>query len=167
MIFFATSPHNALCQSTPPPPRLETIPSPPPVDQPFDADVYLSANPSSIAFYNNDVVVAGNIVTVKFNSGCGFICPGGGTYYGPFRLHLPALSRGSYTLRIIDGIFPTFVYAEFSLGIGLSSPIPLPAYDRRTLAFLIALMALLACAALRKSRNAPTHSTTDSGNVHD
>ncbi len=166
IIFFATFPHIALSQSTSPSPRLATIPSPPPVNQPFDADVYLSANPSSIAFYHNDVTITGNVVTAKFGSGCGFICPGGGPYYGPFRLHLPALSRGSYTLRIIDGTFPTFVYAEFSLGIGLSPPIPLPAYDQQTLAFLSALMAMLACVALRKSRNAPTHSTSDSGNIH-
>lgn len=161
MMFVALLPLEAMCQSISPPPKLVTIPSPVPVNQAFDADVYFLTTAAPLAFYNDDVVIVGSTITAYFDSGCGFICPGGQAY-GPFRLHLPALQQGRYTLRIIDGTFHTHVYAEFSLAVGVPAVDPVPARDPRALVFLIVLFLLFTCMVLRRSTSPSTSSTLDS-----
>jgi hypothetical protein len=153
-ILFAIIPRVAPCQSVPPPPRLETSPSPAPVDTPFHAILYMFANPSSLAFYGDTPTVAGSVITVHFDSGCGFLCPGE-TAYASFPLDMPALAKGLYTVRVVDAVFPTYVYAELPLAVGIaSSSIPLPASSPWAINLLILIIALCALrAAHRRARD--------------
>lgn len=103
------------------PPRLESIPSPAPVNTPFNAIVSLPASPASIGFFGTDLVqIDGNTITARFQSGCGFICPGGGEpAYTGFALQLPALAAGNYTLKVVEPVFTgEYVWATLPLTIG-------------------------------------------------
>jgi hypothetical protein len=118
---------SAQCQSVLP--RLETIPAPAPVGEPFYAVVSLPANTAALGFYGlfpqpDMLQIDGNSITARFESGCGFICPGGGLSYAGFPLPVPALPAGPYQLTIVDATFPEYVWGTFPLTIG---PGPAPA----------------------------------------
>ena len=108
----------AACQNLQP--RLETIPSPAPVGDPFYAIVSLPANPAAIGFYftYDNLKIEGNLITAVFDSGCGFICPGGGLFYTGFPLPMPALKAGHYQLMVVDAAFPAYTWATLPLTIG-------------------------------------------------
>ena len=148
-LLLAIIPRIAPCQETPPPPRLETSPSPAPI-APFHAILRMFANPLSLAFNGDTPTVAGSVITVHFDSGCGFLCPGE-MAYASFPLDMPALSRGLYTVRVIDAASPTYVYAELPLAVGIAtSSIPLPASSPWAISLIILLIALSALRAAHR-----------------
>jgi hypothetical protein len=112
VILLSALPKFALCQSSPTP-QLVTIPSPPPVDQPFEADAYFfgSTPPGSFS-----ISTAANVITAQYYTECPSACPG--NIYGLHRLQLPALQSGSYTLKIVDPNNSAHLFAQFPLVIG-------------------------------------------------
>lgn len=105
-------------------PTFFTDPRYPPAGQPFDAMFRVYAHAAAIGFWSDAPYdISGNTITVAFDSGCGFICPGGSFYYRSFHLHLPALPAGRYTIRFVDGVD---LNAQFPLIVGGTAPVGAP-----------------------------------------
>ena len=150
---FALTAGNTNAQSYTPgyPPSFSTVPTNPPAWQPFQLSVRAFAVASAMGpTYTN---VSGNEISVFFDYGCGFICPGGGgPFYHPYSIAIPPLAEGTYTVRFIAGGEPVETYS-FVVG-GASTPISTPATGFTSLVILSLLLALAAAmTGLRATRS--------------
>lgn len=129
-----------------PPPTLTTNPSPAPANQAFEAVFHYYWMPSAFGVRQDSIQIDGNTITMRFDHGCGFICPGTQVYAG-FPFQLPPLAPGTYHLRIFD-VSGDDVLAEFSLRIGAT---PIPTSSRFSL-YALALL-LLVVGSMYETRN--------------
>ena len=129
-------------------PALATVPSPPPANRPFRATFSFTwfAGAWGVTA-GNPITVAGSTITVPFDLGCGFICPGGQSY-SAFAFDMPALAAGNYRLRMVDAANPTQILAEFPLVVGATD---VPTSGSVSLMLMI-LVLFLAAACDRRRR---------------
>lgn len=145
LVFAATAamlPVPALAQI--PAPALTTTIVPPPANQPFAAAFHYYAHPTAFGFNGfggPNIAISGNTITLLFDGGCGFICPGG-PVYATFPFTMPALQSGRYRVRIVTGITSPTELAAFDLDVGATAT-AVPAGSGSAMALLIALLALL------------------------
>ena len=143
-----------------PNPTLTTTPNPPPADQEFAATFYFSANPAASGFWGEahpPSQINGNVITIAFDEGCGFLCPPGEPEYRAFPFTMPALPAGNYVVRFAAGLDSTSnVLAEFDINVGngVVGPVALHVGGTGSL-LLAALMILLATAFLRPAHQNP------------
>jgi hypothetical protein len=112
----ALTPLSGWCQSALVPeffPGTDSIPS----DLAYVAQAYFFGTPSGNAI--TDIVVAGNVITAKFDPACSTTCPA--STYAQHYLDLPALAQGSYNLNIVAASNPSLVLAQFPLVVGSQS----------------------------------------------
>jgi hypothetical protein len=131
-----------VCAQSEPPPALTTVPAPPPAGRPFEADFHYFWYGAAFGIVQDRITVDGATVTVPFNHGCGFICPGTRAYLA-FPFQMPALEAGSYRINIVyagDDMTPV---ASFPLAVG--AVVATPASSRFSLMVLALLAATLAC----------------------
>ena len=129
-------------------PALATTPSPAPANRPFRAAFSFTWFPGAFGVTaGNPIMVSGNTITVPFDLGCGFICPGGQSY-SAFAFDMPALAAGSYRVRMVDAVNPNQMLAEFPLVVGVTD---VPASGSVSLMLLI-LVLFLAAARDRRRR---------------
>ena len=119
-------------------PAFTTHPPNPQANQPFMATFYYTWNPAALGFSWSHPVISGNTITLRFESGCGFLCPGNNNVYWPFEERMPALPAGTYTVDIVS-LGRTI--ATFSLVVGASDPAAIPASG--PLALLVAAASLV------------------------
>ncbi len=106
-----------------PPPEFRTIPTPAPPDQPFNAVFSVYTFSSSFGIWNPPIIeISGNQLTVLFDHGCGFICPGGMSYR-EFPFLMPSLPAGTYTIAFVEGeTGPTIAEFDFTVAVGAPEP---------------------------------------------
>lgn len=128
-------------------PWLSTTPNPPPADQEFPAVFHITTNPSTIGFWSERPwsVVNGNVVTILFDPGCGWLCGGGEDTYNAFPFTMPALPAGTYVVRFALGFeSSSTVFAEFTInvgqGAGTSTALPISESAIALLGLLILLL---------------------------
>lgn len=126
-------------------PTFVTTPAYPVANVPFDATFHYTWNPAALGFYpfGGGPTVSGNTITLHFERGCGFICPGGNyNVYWPYRVRMPALPAGNYTVNIIS---LNEVIGTFNIIIGAQATNEIPALSRLALLGLAALLVLASC----------------------
>ncbi|HOV56963.1 MAG TPA: hypothetical protein PLN91_03710 [Rhodanobacteraceae bacterium] len=122
-------------------PALATMPSPPPANRPFRATFSFTWFAGAFGVTaGNPITVSGSNITVPFDLGCGFICPGGQSY-SAFAFDMPALAAGSYRVRMVDAANPTQLLAEFPLVVGVTD---VPASGPVSLMLMILVLFLAA-----------------------
>lgn len=129
------------------PPAFHATPASPAPGQPFQGT--LSIYWYSTAFgVTSTPDVSGNTVTVQFDLGCGFICPGERRYHD-FTFAMPALPAGPYVVRVVSG---NDMIGTFPLIVG-GAPPP-AAFTAPTLGIVsaAALALLLLAAGLRRRK---------------
>jgi hypothetical protein len=137
------------------PPQLVTIPSPPPTDQPFQAQVYLTSN-RGFAGFDVPVYMIGNVITAGFDTECPISpCFTGDSGYWPFTVEIPPLGPGDYILNVVVEGSPVPI-AQFTLAVGSPATFPAPAYHPLALLLLIGLILLPARSTLHRRLAAPT-----------
>jgi len=138
LVLASSSIEVALAQT--PTPTFSTTPTPPPANQPFSAVYSMVTNPGSIGLWpNTHIQISGNVITIPFDLGCGFICPGGGSgAFRSFPFTMPALAAGTYQVRFVEG---STLLAEFSLIVGVTS---IPTGSPISLALMTCMLLLLA-----------------------
>jgi hypothetical protein len=123
-------------------PAFITTPAYPAANVPFNATFHYTWNPSALGFYafGGSPTVSGNTITLHFDRGCGFICPGGNyDVYWPFRVRMPALPAGNYTVNIIS---LGQILGTFNIVIGANAS-EIPALGRFALLAMAALLLLV------------------------
>ena len=134
---------------SPPAPSFRTTPAPPVPGQPFEGTLRVYAHVAALGV-GSQVDVSGNTITVSFDFGCGFICPGDDFSYRGFNFAMPALPAGSYFVHVVSG---SSTVGRFPLIVG-GGPPPAPVAAPTLGVFsTIALALLLLFAGLRR-RNA-------------
>lgn len=123
------------------PSTFATSPSPALANQPFAATFSTTTNPTAVGIWGNpQLQISGNTITIPFDYGCGFLCPGGGPAFKAFPFFMPALPAGAYVIRFVDASFSNLI-AQFDLPI-VDAPVAsasVPALSP----LLLALLALI------------------------
>jgi len=61
------------------------------------------------------VQISANVITIPFDYGCGFLCPGADPAFKAFPFAMPALPEGNYVVRFIDDFSNPI--AQFDLAV--------------------------------------------------
>ncbi|HZP66596.1 MAG TPA: hypothetical protein VFB32_09825 [Rudaea sp.] len=122
--------------------QLATSPAQPRAGRAFVADAYflLPSDRFSWGVAVGTATVSGNTISTPISPiYCPFECPPM-PMYGAYRVALPALAPGSYTLAFVDAQAPGTVYARFPLAVANADPAP--ALGTAGTVALVALMLL-------------------------
>jgi len=136
-------------------PELITHPSPPPANQPFDAELLILAHPDDFGIYYGPDIQGSQISFLFDDYYCTSTCSNELSYRS-FPLHFPALAQGTYEVQFVAGNIRQFVFgtpalppaAHFSLNVGTATN-PVPTAGFPALLFGALGLVTLALRALR------------------
>ena len=141
----------AQSQTEPPDARIYTDPVNVRPNQPFTILVDAMAPAAAIGIWDIDFDAESHVITLFFDTGCGFICPGDGTPFPrTFDVAMPGLAEGNYLIRLL-GDPPV----ELRLTI-TATPIALPFTSPFSLGLLIAAIFAAAITRLLHPKNGTT-----------
>jgi hypothetical protein len=138
-----------LAAQDPPSPTFHATPASPAPGQAFQGTLTVYAHVAALGVASQPDV-SGNTITVSFDFGCGFICPGEDYSYRDFTFPMPALPAGSYVVRVVSGSDTVGTFPLIVGGVAPPAAIAAPALG---LVSAAALAMLLLFAGLRR-RNA-------------
>lgn len=122
-------------------PQLVPLPPVVPIGQSFYAFVYLHTNHDANGFGNASATLSGNVLSASFDGTCYHgACQASDEGFWPFLLSIPALSTGTYTLRVAGSSEPPPLQFVFTVdGQTPNEPVPqlatIPVHPRAGQAF--------------------------------